>query len=191
GTAPDPIIYIQGSPGTFANIKIPALAGLPNRVIHRAELIVEQLYDITDSTLKPPDYMYLDAADPTITSNYKFRTIPYDVSFNSAGGLNLVDFGSVPVRTIDPLGRPTRSWKFNISRYVQNVLTGTQKLYDLRLSAPFSINEKYGIPPGQDITTGIIVNPSIVKGRVRLSGNTGPLDLNPRRIRLRLVYSKL
>ena len=45
GTTSDPIIYLQNSPGTFANIKIPALAGLSNRVIHRAELIVEQLYD--------------------------------------------------------------------------------------------------------------------------------------------------
>ncbi len=191
GPAPDPIIYIQGSPGTFANIKIPSLVGLPNRVIHRAELIVEQLYHSSDTIFRSPEFLYLDAADPTITSPYKFRTIPFDLGFTSSGTLNLGALGVVPVNAKDDLGNPIRTWRFNISRYVQHVLTGTQKLYDLRLSAPFTLNEKFGIPPGEDITTGVAVNPTIVKGRIRLVGNTGPLDTNPHRIRLRLVYSKL
>lgn len=191
GPAPDPIIYLQNTPGTFANLKIPALAGLSNRVIHRAELIVEQLYDISDSTFRRPDYLYLDASDPSITSYYKFRTIPYDLSYNSSGALNLGTFGCVPIRSIDGFGNPVNTWKFNISRYVQHVLTGTQNLYDLRLLAPVSLNEQYGIPPGADFTAGILLNPAIVKGRVRLVGNTGPLDSNPHRIRLRLIYSKL
>jgi hypothetical protein len=192
GNVPDPVLYIQGSPGTFANLKIPGLSGLSNRVIHRAELIAEQLYDISDSTYRPPEYLYLDAADPTITStNYKFRTIPYDLTYTSSGALNLGAFGCVPVITTDAQGNKIRSWKFNISRYVQHVLTGTQRLYDLRLSAPFSLNEEFGIPPGTDTRVGILVNPTIVKGRVRIVGNTGPTDNNPQRIRLRLIYSKL
>jgi hypothetical protein len=193
-TTPDPLIYIQGSPGTFANIKIPALAGLSNRLIHRAELIVEQLYNVgypSDSLLPPPEYLYLDAHDPTITNNYKYRTIPYDLTYTSSGSLNLPALGVVPLTGPDGLGNTVRTWKFNISRYVQHVLTGTQSLYDLRLSAPFSLNEQFGIPPGIDNTINVFVNPTIVKGRVRLIGNTGPLDPNPRRIRLRLIYSKL
>jgi len=192
GNTPDPIIYIQGSPGTFANIRIPGLSSLSNRVIHRAELIVEQLYHPSDTVYRTPDYMYLDASDPTITaSNYKFRTIPYDLSFTSSGALNLGLFGSVPVNDKDDLGNPIKTWKFNISRYVQHVLTRTQSLYDLRLSAPFTLNEQFGIPPGTDQTVPIQVNTTIVKGRVRLVGNTGPADTNPHRIRLRLIYSKL
>lgn len=192
GTNPDPTIFIQNTPGTFANIKIPALSGLSNRVIHRAELIVEQLYDGSDTVYRTPDYLYLDASDPSITSSsYKFRTIPYDLSFTSSGSLNLGAFGSVPIIAIDGSGNRIKTWRFNVSRYVQHVLTGTQRLYDLRLTAPFTINEQFGIPPGTDQTTGILVNPTIVKGRVRLVGNTGSLDTNPHRIRLRLVYSKL
>lgn len=191
GTSPDPLIYMQGSPGTFANLKIPGLAGLSNRTIHRAELIVEEAYDISDSTFGAPDYLYLDAYDPTIAKNYKFRTIPYDLVYSSTGVLNLGSFGCIPVTSIDDFGNPIKQWKFNISRYVQHVLTGTQSLYDLRLSAPFTMNEQYGIPPGTDQTTGIFVNTAIAKGRVRLVGSTGPLDTNPHRIRLRLVYSKL
>ena len=37
GSAPDPILYLQNSPGTFANLKLSGLAGLSNRVIHRAD----------------------------------------------------------------------------------------------------------------------------------------------------------
>ena len=192
GPNPDPTIFIQNTPGTFANIKIPALATLSNRVIHRAELIVEQLYDGSDTVFRTPDYLYLDASDPTITANtQKFRTIPYDLSFTQSGSLNLGAFGCVPVLSIDGAGRQIKTWRFNISRYVQHVLTGTQKLYDLRLTAPFTLTEQFGIPPGTDQTTGILVNSTIVKGRVRLVGNTGPLDTNPGRIRLRLVYSRL
>ena len=63
--------------------------------------------------------------------------------------------------------------------------------YDLRLSAPFTFVSQFGLPPGGDQSIGITLNTSIVKGRVRLLGNTGPLDSNPRRVRLRLIYSKL
>ena len=191
GTVPDPIIYLQNTPGSFANLKLTGLAGLSNRTIHRAELIVEQLYDISDSTFRPPDFLYLDAYDPTITKNYKYRTIPYDLAFTNSGALNLGAFGAVPLISIDGFGNKIRQWKFNISRYVQHVLTGTQTLYDLRLSAPYFISEQLGIPPGTDITTGVFVNQSILKGRIRVVGNTGSLDPNPRRIRLRLIYSKL
>lgn len=188
GSTPDQIIYLQNSPGTFANLKIPGLAGLSNRTIHRAELIVEQLYsDINDSLFRAPDYLYLDAYDPTIPNNYKFRTIPYDLTYSSSGALNLGSFGCIPVNAIDGFGNKIRQWKFNISRYVQHVLTGTQTLYDLRLSAPFSLNEQFGIPPGTDQTTSIFVNSAIVKGRVRVGGGNHPTQ----RMRLRLIYSKL
>jgi hypothetical protein len=193
-TTPDDLIYIQGSPGTFATIKIPALAGLSNRLVHRAELIVEQLYDVTDSMFPPPDLLYLDAHDPTITRNYKYRTIPYDLGLTSSGALNLGALGIFPHIGPDGSGHNVRTWKFNISRYVQHVLTNTVPLYDLRLSAPFTLNEQFGVPPGPDVTVGISVdgvsfNPTIAKGRVRLIGDNGTNQ--SRRIRLRLIYSKI
>lgn len=192
GSNPDPAVYIQGSPGTFATLRIPGLNGLSNRVIHRAELIVEQQYDQSDTLFAPPEYMYLDASDPSITaSNYKFRTIPYDFTYTGAGALNYGQFGCSPQRSTDPNGKPIQLWKFNISRYVQNLLNGTQRLYDLRLFAPFTLNEQFGIPPGTDQSIGIGLNTTIAKGRIRVAGNTGPADTNPQRIRLRLVYSKL
>ena len=195
GTAPDPILFIQNSPGTYANIKLAGLNTISNRVVHRAELIVEQLYDISDSLFNPPEILYLDAFDNTITSNKKFRAIPYDLRFSNFGEpdfLNPPQFGVIPIISTDASGNKIRIWKFNISRYVQHVFTNTMPAYDLRLYAPFTVSNKFLIPaPTNDPSSIFNLNPTIAKGRIRLIGNTGPADNNPRRMRLRIVYSKL
>ena len=134
GALPDPFIYIQNTPGTFATIKIPGLRTISNRVIHRAELIVEQAYDHSDTLFRTPDYLYLDAYDPSIST---YRTIPYDLVFDASGGINYSSFGAVPVNTVDGSGNMIRTWHFNISRYIQHVLTQTEPVFDLRLFAPF------------------------------------------------------
>jgi hypothetical protein len=187
GTTEDDIVYLQNTPGTYANIKIPDLNLVSNRVIHRAELIIEQLYHISDSMFYPPQVLYLDAADPSITRPYKFRTIPYDLTFSSAGTPNLTGLGCLPVAATDASGNRIRTWRFNISRYIQHFLTRTQSLYDLRLTAPFYITESFGIPPGTDVYPTLYLNPTIVKGRIRVGGGNHPAQ----RMRLRLIYSKL
>ncbi|MGK2862901.1 MAG: DUF4270 family protein [Chitinophagaceae bacterium] len=190
GTTPDDLVYIQSAPGSFATLKIPGLKNLNNRVIHRAELIMEQVYDVSD-TLFYPTKLYLDAYD---SSESKFRTIPYDVTFNGTGSSNLNSFGTSPIQTNDGTGNNIKSWHFNLTRYVQHIVNDTEPVYDLRLSAPVYISELYR--PGDFGTTSIkvpafIVNNEAGKGRVRLAGNTGPSDTNPRRMRLRIVYSKI
>jgi hypothetical protein len=67
------------------------------------------------------------------------------------------------------------------------VLTKTQKLYDLRLSAPFAFVEQFGIPPGTDQFRTIYLNPSVAIGRVRLGGG----NRSTQRMRLHIIYSKL
>jgi hypothetical protein len=182
----DQIAYIQTSPGTYATIKIPDLAAVNNRLVHRAELIMEEIYDPSDTIFRTPELLYLDAADPSITFNYKFRTIPYDLQYTPSG-FDLNSFGAVPTTGVDVAGNPIKIWKFNLSRYVQHVLTHTQSLYDLRLFAPFSLNESYGIPPGTDQIFPFFVNPTLVKGRIRVGGGNHPSQ----KMRLRLIYSKL
>ncbi len=190
GTTPDDLVYIQNSPGSFATLKIPDLANVSNRIIHRAELIVEQVYHPTDTVFTPPPFMYLDAFDPTITAPKKpYRTIPYDLVYDGQD-YNRSTFGSVPTYKLDASGNRVRVWKFNISRYIQHVLTGTATLYDFRLHSPYTVLNQYGTPPiVADVTVGFFVNPTIVKGRVRLAGGT-PAN-NPQRMRLRLIYSKI
>lgn len=192
GALPDPLLYIQNSPGTFATIKIPGLDNVSNRLVHRAELIFEQLYDISDSTFTAPEALYLDAFDNTITGNKKYRGIPFDLAFNFGQPVNLGPFGVVPLITKDGSGNTIRTWKFNISRYVQHLFTKTQPLYEMRVYAPFTVSNKYVIPaPSNDPSSIFNLNPTVIKGRVRLIGNTGPGDTNPRRMRLRIIYSKL
>ncbi|HPG11294.1 MAG TPA: DUF4270 family protein [Chitinophagaceae bacterium] len=191
GTASDQNLFIQNNPGTYTIIKIPDLANVSNRALYRAELIAEQDYDPSDNLFAPPSLMYLDAFDDSVTSNFKFRTVPYDLLFDINGNANLVDFGSVPYTETDLSGNPIKVWKFNITRYIQNYLTGELPLYDFRLSSPVVIKENYAVPPSTDQVLSVYVNPSIAKGRVRLIGSTGAGDTNPRRLRLRLIYSRL
>lgn len=185
GTTPDPFVYIQGSPGSFATIKIPALSSLNNRVVHRAELIAEQVYDVTDTIFPPPTYLYLDAYDPAL-SNYLI--VPYDLSFDASGSLNLGSFGVAPINKLDGAGKLVKTWKFNLSRYVQHVVNDTEPAYDLRLFAPLVTRDKYRPFAGATVSTqNVFVNPTLVKGRVRLAGGTP----GAQRMRLRIIYSKL
>ena len=183
---PAPFVYIQNTPGTFAVIKIPVLSGLNNRVIHRAELIAEEAYDPSDITFPVPAYLFLDAYDPSIS---RYRTIPYDFTIDpSTGTSNLGSFGAFPVNAVDGSGNPIKVWHFNISRYVQHLLTsGQPPLYDLRLYSPFITPVQYGLPTEATSIINLPVNPTMVKGRVRLAGGTP----GPQRMKLRIVYSKL
>ncbi len=188
---PDDLVYIQNTPGSFATIKIPGLSGLNNSVVHRAELIMEQVHDITDA-LFPPTNLYLDAYDPSVST---FRTIPYDVAFDASGNSNLTtSFGIIPVDTKDPSGNSIKSWRFNLTRYVQHVVNDTEPVYDFRLFAPLYIQEQYrpgGVGSSSFLTGNIPVNSQAGKGRVRIAGNTGAADTNPQKMRLRIVYSKI
>ena len=191
GTSPDPFVYIQNTPGSFATLKIPGLGSLNNRVVHRAELIAEQVYDVSDSMFPPPTFLFLDAYDPSLS---KYLTIPYDLIFDgNSGSYNLGSFGIAPVIALDGSGNEIRTWHFNLSRYVQHVVNNTDSAYDLRLLAPFYIKDQYRppVPGATALPATININPTLAKGRVRLAGNTGPLDPNPHKMRLRIIYSKL
>lgn len=181
----DPLVYIQSTPGTFSTIKIPDLLNVNNRLIHRAELIMEQIFDPSDTLFPHPSALMLDAYDP---AKALFRTIPYDFVIDQSSGPNWGSFGVLPTNKLDANGNVVKIWKFNLSRYVQHRLTNTVPLYDLRVFAPYYEYEEYGIPPnGTDIEQFLKVNPSTSKGRVRLGGGNHPTQ----RMRLRLVYSKI
>ncbi|MGQ0740634.1 MAG: DUF4270 family protein [Bacteroidota bacterium] len=186
-----PVVYIQKTPGSFANIKIPDLPAISNRVIHRAELIVEQLYHPSDDIFSAPSSMYVDAYDSTITDSYKYRTIPASLDFSPNSGFDFVTFGTTPVNAKDPAGNNIRVWKFNLSRYVQHIVRGTQTSYDLRLYAPLTIRGQTKLVGGGStdypVFSGSYVNTSIANGRIRVGGGNHPTQ----RMRLRLIYSKL
>lgn len=193
GTPQDQVIYLQNSPGTFATIKIPGLTSISNRVVHRAELSVEQIFDHSDTMFTTPDVLYMDAYDPTITSGKQYRMIPYDVSTDNFGSpQNLSTFSILPKTTFDISGNSIKTWKFNITRYIQHILNGSIATpLDLRMYAPFTVQNKYIFPTpstsANDFTISFNLNPTIATGRVRLGGGNHPTQ----KMKLRIIYSKL
>lgn len=193
---PDAFSFIQNTPGTFSTIKVPGLAGLSNRIVHRAELIMEEAWDASDSLFPPPPRLYLDAYD---ASKSAYRSIPYDFILEStSNNNNITTFGGIPFRALDNANHSIYTWRFNLSRYVQNVVTGKEQPMDLRLSAPAYLTEDTG-PTGSTVKRSIYVNTTLdvangsgipVMGRVRLYGGDAT-SVNPHRMRLRLVYSKI
>jgi hypothetical protein len=191
GTTPDDLVYLQSSPGSYARIKIPGLGTLNNRVVHLADLIVEQIYDPLATILTPPNYLYLDALD---TLKHRYRTIPYDVALtvinSDSAGTNVAysidnteQFGMIGRKETDNSNNSVYKWHFNISRYVQHIVNGTEKAQELRLYSPFPTIHANSNGIEQFINSG---QPYAI-GRVRVGGGNHPTQ----KMRLRLVYSKL
>lgn len=188
--------YLQTSPGTFVNLNIPDLAGLSNRVIHRAEIIIEQIPTdpILDEKFSAPNFLFLDLKDTGTTAKWKpiyfdLNTSEfYDPDYKSnlpyiTTQINYQYFGGFRRTKPDPLmpGNQIKYYTFNISRYVQQIVTERTRVYDMRLYAPFNLN--YPQYSGVFIPFGN----NIAFGRVRIGSGSNPNY----RLRLRIVYSKL
>jgi hypothetical protein len=188
----DSLVYIQTSPGTFATVKIPGLRLFPNVIVHRAELIAEQVPDNTtfDGYFFPPRYLLLSAYDST---NKYQKNIPNDFVYDASAGPNIETFGGILTNKIVPPYATVASYSFNLSRYVQGIVTRKDSSYTLRLSAPVNDSLSYTPPYPFNTTapTMLYVSPSVANnvamGRVRLGGGTH----SKVRMRLRIIYSKI
>ena len=180
----DSILYIQTTPGSYAKLKIPGLKGWSNRVIHRADLIVEQDYD--PSPFSVPRMLYLDLL--TDTTNKTYIPIPCDFTpdqFNAGFSY----FGG-PAKTItDANGHEVARYSFNISRFVQGIVTRQIDPSTLRLRAPFYIENYtvYADRCNQMIQSFAFGLNNIADGRVKLNGTNQTTS----HIRLHVVYSTL
>lgn len=187
-TAKDSLLYLQSGPGHRISIKIPGLANLTNRVVHRAELYMEQAGGGTatlDDKFTQPN-LFLTAY--SLDSNRRFH-IPNDIVYASDGTVsNVGSFGGYIIYKTDNAGNRVASYAFDLSRYVQGVITRKEKTYDLSLFAPVF---DYVFTTE---TSGILypiyadqINPPGI-GRVRLYG--GSIN-HPGKMKLRIIYSKL
>jgi len=186
-TVEDDLVYLQNTPGSFARIKTPDLASVTNRVVHRAELIVQQIYHPSDDIFFRPEYLFLDVYD---TSIKKYRYMPYDFTFDASNQPSLTSFGTIGRIVDDGLGHSVMEWKFNISRYIQNFLTGREPRHDMRLFTAYTVNDIYKFSNsvvGYENPFGL--NTAIARGRVRVAGGNYT-DLT-KRMRIRIVYSKI
>jgi hypothetical protein len=175
---------VESSPsGSYATIVIPGLNTFPNKVIHRAEIIATKLPSANEVVFTPPSRLFLDrknsnTPDTTFIFNKDISTSALDNSYD------LSTFGGDLKSGI---------YRFNITRYVQDIVTNHKNNDTLRIYAPFRT---------------IVFNPSllsattpngryqilqlanrIMEGRVVLGGGT---YFDPSaRLRLRIVYSNL
>jgi len=190
----DSLLFIQTSPGSYARIRIPGLAGLSNRIIHRAELIAEQVPDdanllTIDQQMSVPRYLLLSAYNTLTSGKYN---VPNDYIFSPSEGPNIRDFGgAVFYKTTQGYNR-VASYSFNLSRYVQGIVSRGDSSFMLQLSAPVNDSLFYRNPyPQLGNLTQIYLNPSVGNepaiGRVRLGGGTHSRF----RMRLRIVFSRI
>lgn len=175
----DEKLYIQPAPGSYATIRIPNLQNMSNRVIHRAELIMERYPSDGDEDYVPPGLLFLDALNDVGDSVFTIRN---DFALvNSEPGYDVSLIGG---------NLSNDKYIFNISRYVQSIVTNGYPSYTLRVHAPFT-TRPYFIAPNTNSVAGrygFVITSPVAKGRVVLYGG-GSAD--PKRLRLRIIYSKI
>jgi hypothetical protein len=189
----DSMVYVQSVPGTFVRLRIPGLQGLSNRLIHRAELITEQVPDdnnlaTLEKQMLPPRYLLLSKYDSAIKSK---RNIPNDYTLGS-NGPNISSFGGYLVSKSIQGYDNVASYTFDLSRYVQGIVTRKDTSFTLRLSAPSNDSLYYTAPyPANTSSQLYYLNPSVGNdvgdGRVRLGGGTHTRF----RMRLRVIFSRI
>lgn len=185
-------IYLQSTPGTFVNLNIPALSTISNRVIHRAEIIIEQIPDPSSQILTVPNFLYIDLKDTGLTDKWKplyydlNPNVPYDPDFKRNtyypnGGIDLIYHGGYARNKTDVFGNQVKYYNFNITRYVQEIVTKHTTNYTLRLQAPYKL-----VYP-QYTLDNIPFSNRLAQGRVKVGGGNN----TNYKMRLRLVYSKI
>ena len=175
--------YIQSSPsGSYVGIKVPNLENFPNKVIHRAELIAAEVSDPYSTTFPKPNLLYLDHKGPSqgtvIDTAYFFEK---DIASSATGGFDYASFGG-RIKT-------DNTYRFNITRYVQGIVTRKERNDSLRLYAPYRV---YNFEPSSKLLLAYPYNnilDYIAKGRVVIAGTKNP-DPN-KRLRLHIIYSNL
>jgi len=191
----DSIVYVQAAPGSYVRVRIPGLKGLSNRIIHKAELIAEQVPDdanifTTDAYMAPPRYLLLSAIVDTV-ENRKYN-VPNDYIFSPNQGPNKSNFGGSVLSKSVPGYSRIAAYTFDISRYVQGIVTRKDNVHTLRLSAPVNDSILYKEPyPQVSAVQVYYLNPQdgndVATGRVRLGGGTHTRF----RMRLRIIFSRI
>ncbi len=184
----DSLLYIQTSPGLYSTLQIPGIPGLPNMIIHRAELLIEQVPDETSSSdtyFKPPN---LFLATYSQDSGRRFA-VPNDITFSFGVISNLGSFGVVPLTKTNTEGKTVSYYSFDISRYVQGIVTRKEKAYNFILYAPYN---GYVYPFETSLYAVGISSPSLNQvgiGRIRVAG--GNFSNPATRMRLHIIYSRI
>ena len=176
GNLKDDKLFIQSSPGSYGSIKVPGLTNMANKLVHLAELVVYRVPSAQDNFFTAPPLIYLDKINTAKDSAYLFEK---DQTINGNSGEVSYLGGNL---------RNDNTYRFNITRHVQGILTRKEPNMEMRLYAPFRtwLNVKDKVPVPKILAPA---SNRIASGRVVVGGGNHP---DPKlRLRLRLVYSNL
>jgi hypothetical protein len=153
---------------------------MPNVIVHRAEILMYQVPDLssTDDILTPPN-LFIAAQ---MQDSLRRFAVPLDVSFYGNTISNLTQFGVAPKYEA---GSKMAYYSFDVSRYVQSIITRSDTLFNLVLYAPYN---QYIYPTDSTIYALPISSPSlnnVAIGRIRLGGGSN----QQYKMRLHIVYS--
>jgi hypothetical protein len=178
GIPNDDKIYLNTVPGSYASLRVPALDTFRNSVIHLAELIVTPVASTQQSRYGFPEVLFLDRINNTS-----------DTAFTLDNDMHIPEFAPnfayAPFR-YGGIIKSDSTYRFNISRYVQSIVTTHVANTRLRLYAPLRA-DLFSKAAGQFSPLNVGNDPAY--GRIVLSG--GSYADTPKRLRLRVVYSKL
>lgn len=182
--AQDSLLFLEANPGIFTKITMPDLTTLKNVIIQRAEIMMDQVPDNSDLFLTPPNIFMT-----TYSETYKKRFLTPSsqvLSSDSASISNLSALGVEPLSSIDPLtGRVRYSYRFDITQYVQSVISFGKPQYNFVLFGPGNDF----IYAGETSSVGVPISASPLNtpaaGRVMLGG--GNNTAYP--MRLHIVYT--
>jgi hypothetical protein len=180
GVGNDDKVYLQTSPGSYASVKVPGMDTFKNvnRVIHRAELIIEQVPSALDNIYTPPSLLFIDAINAAGDSTFTIRN---DFVYTGTGnGYDVGSFGG---------NLNNKKYVFNLTRYLQSVVTKKQPHYTLRIYAPFFADPFHQTPTGTSVVlpTYLFINSPIASGRLVAGGGSSATQ----KMRIRIIYSKI
>ncbi len=181
----DSLLFLEAGPGVFSQISVPDLSGLQNIMIHRAELLMEEVPDnsTNNDQLFPPPNLLVTA----YSSDSAKRVLLYSDMIGSTGLLDLTTFGSYPVTNYDATsGKIYYTYNFNISRYIQGLADSKYKPFKLVLYAPYYNEYLYATELStHPYSIGTSPINTVACGRIRLGGGNN----TQHRMRLHIVYS--
>lgn len=180
GAANDDKVYLQTAPGSYATVKIPGIDTFRNvnRVIHRAELIIEQLPSALDNIYTPPSLLFIDAINAAGDSTFTIRN---DFIYSGQGnGYDVANLGGI---------LNNKKYVFNLTRYLQSVVTKKLPHYTLRIYSPFFADPWLQLPDGSSMALPnfVFVNSPIANGRLVAGGGNSATQ----KMRVRIIYSKI
>jgi hypothetical protein len=191
GSTNDSLLFIDANPGIYAKLQIPGLDTdtISNKIIHRAEILMEQDPDPTnpeEKYLTPPN-LFLT---PFSLDSMRRFGLPNDIQYGSGYVANQFLLGCYPYTKKDPnTGLSIYAYRFDISRYVQGIVSRHEKTYNLVLFAPFNDyiytieNTLFTAFTGTSLSDPL--NPGPAMGRVRLGGGSSVQH----KMKLHIVYS--